>query len=388
MKKELLNSLLDWSSSYGVEGYDPYDIVSLNKFTRSLMVDFRKLNFFKKVIRFGIEFMSARFPIAIRKVFFVKKKIHPTHLGCMLHAYVLLSKGDPERYSKEIDFYRSELIRLRSTKTKHYAWGVPFSWTSSGVEFPEGTPFAVTANWIGSAFVELYELRNNQEDLDIAVSACHFILEDLKRTTFEDGTICFSYSMEKIDLINNANLFAADLLLKVGKIINNQEFIDSAKKAIDFTISTQLPSGLLPYTAHSESTFNDSYHASYELQCLFRAWKHFQDSTYLKAFNVYYAYYLKYYFKEDGNISKYSTKEYPIDSTSLADALILFAEIRNEVDVSKEVDKLFCNLRDNWQDKTGYFYYSKRKSNTYVKIPFIRWTQGWMALGLAHWYEE
>lgn len=388
MKKELLNSLLAWSSSYGVKGYDPYDIVSLNKFTRSLMIDFRKLGFFKKVIRFGIEFTSARFPIAIRKVLFIKKKIHPTHLGCMMHAYILLSKDDPQKYSKEIDFYRSELIRLRSQKSKHFSWGVPFSWMSSGVEFPEGTPFAVTANWIGSAFVELYELRKNQEDLDIAVSACHFILEDLKQSTFEDGTMCFSYSMEKVDLINNANLFAADLLLKVGKIINNQDFIDTAKKAVDFTISTQMPSGHFPYTAHSDSTFNDSYHASYELQCIFRAWKHFQDPAYLDAFNKYYEYYLKNYFKEDGNIAKYSNKLYPIDSTSLADALILFAEIRQDIDVSKEVDTLLSNLDHNWQDKSGYFYYQKRKSNSYVKIPFLRWTQGWMALGLAHWHEE
>jgi len=388
MKEKMLISLLKWTSSNGVKGYDPYDFISLNRFTRSLMIDFKELSFFKKVVRFSIERLGLVFPRLLRKVLFIKKKVHPTYLGCMMHTYVLLSKQDKYKYADEIDLYRSELIRLRSEKSVHYAWGVPFSWLSGGVELQEGTPFAVTANWIGSAFIDLYELTENPEDLEIAISACEFILNDLHQTQFEDGTICFSYSPQKADLINNANLFAADLLVKVGKVTGNQTYLQTAKKAIDFTISTQLDSGLIPYTAKSESLFNDSYHGSYELQCLFRAWKYFEDPSYLRGFNTYFDYYMNAYFKEDGNVSKYSNKMYPIDSTSLADALILFAEVREYVDVSEYVDRIMNNLSCNWQDQSGYFYYQKTKANNFIKIPFLRWTQGWMALGLAHWYEK
>jgi hypothetical protein len=72
----------------------------------------------------------------------------------------------------------------------------------------EGTPFAVTSKWIRSAFIEFFKLRGNNVDLDIAVSLFEFILNDLRRTQFDDGTICFSYSTEKDDLINIVNLFA------------------------------------------------------------------------------------------------------------------------------------------------------------------------------------
>lgn len=388
MKNKLLTSLLDWTSSNGIHGYDPYDIMSLNGFTRSLMINFKDLNFFKKIVRFFIERTDQYFPIALRKCLFIKKKVHPTHLGCMLHTYVLLAKSGDQSFDKEIEFYRSKLIEHRSKESVHFAWGVPFSWSSGGVEYTEGTPFAVTANWIGSAFVELYLLKGNQADLDIAISVCEFIVNDLKRTTFDDGTICFSYSNKKVDLINNANLFAADLLIQVGSITSNKEYLEIAQKAVDFSLSTQLDSGLIPYVAHSTSTFNDSYHGSYELQCIYRAWKQFKSDKYLKSFELYFDYYIKYYFQDNGDITKYFNKPFPIDSTSLADALILFAKIRETVDVEKYVEPLIKNLADNWQDKSGYFYYRRTGPNRFVKIPFIRWTQGWMALGLAHWYEE
>ena len=388
MKKKMLISLLNWNSSNGLKGYDPYDIVSLNRFTRSLMIDFKELSFFKKIIRFSIERLSLKFPVLLRKLLFIQKKVHPTYLGCMMHTYILLSKQDQNKYLSEINLYRSELIKIRSKMSNYYAWGVPFTWLSEGVEMKEGTPFAVTANWIGSAFIELYKLRGNNEDLEIAVSLCEFILNDLHRTQFDDGTICFSYSTEKVDLINNANLFAADLLIKVGEITNNNSYLKIAKMAIDFSISTQLDSGLIPYTAKSKSLFNDSYHGSYELQCLYRAWKVTGEQSYKVSFNKYFDYYIESYFNNDGNVSKYSNKKYPIDSTSNADALILFAVVKEDRDVLNYVDKLMNNLASFWQDKSGFFFYQKTSSNNFVKIPFTRWTQGWTALALAYWYEK
>ncbi|MDX2362882.1 MAG: hypothetical protein QNK23_18875 [Crocinitomicaceae bacterium] len=382
----MLNKLLEWNKKNGDTGYDPYDVVSLNKFTRGLQKDFWELSFFKKIVRVCLEKTALISPKTLRKFLRIKKKEHPTHLGCMLHTYVNLQARGESDYSSEIELYRTKLIEQRSSFSEEYCWGVPFAWESGGVEFEEGTPFAVVANWIGIAFLELYKLNGKKEDLEIAISACEFVLKDLPRTS-KEGRVCFSYSPLKKDTINNANLFAADLLIRVGDECDKAEYLEIGKRAVDFSIDTQLESGLIPYYAEGGNTFNDSYHSSYEMQCIYRAWKITGEDRFKISFDKYWEYYLTNYYHSDGTISKYSMKKYPVDSTSLADALILFAEIREDVNVKDYADAVLENLRLNWQSKEGYFYYKEKKRNSMVNIPYIRWTQGWMALGLSYWDE-
>jgi hypothetical protein len=50
-------------------------------------------------------------------------------------------------------------------------------------------------------------------------------------------------------------------------------------------------------------------------------------------------------------------------------------------------EKIAAWAIDNLRDRSGYFYYQRRRLFT-VRTPFMRWTQAWMLYALARLLEE
>jgi hypothetical protein len=51
----------------------------------------------------------------------------------------------------------------------------------------------------------------------------------------------------------------------------------------------------------------------------------------------------------------------------------------------KLVDKVLSwSFKNMFDERKGYFYYNKEKYFT-NRIPYMRWTQAWMFLGLSHY---
>jgi hypothetical protein len=57
---------------------------------------------------------------------------------------------------------------------------------------------------------------------------------------------------------------------------------------------------------------------------------------------------------------------------------------RNNLDFAKKIASWTIN---NMQDTSGYFYYQKWPL-LINKIPYMRWSQAWMLLSLAHILEQ
>jgi hypothetical protein len=382
-----LHKLLNWLSSNGDAGFDPYDIKGLNNKMLDRMKDVSDLSFINKLYRyFIIELLDLYFPKLTRLIYGVKPKIHATSQGLLFETHLNLYRiSNDKKHLKKARSYRQWLIDNRSNKYPEYGWGTPFKWRSGDVIYNIGEPFAVVNAWIGDAFFKYYKINKSVEDLDICISICNFFINRLHISKVDENRVCFSYSAVKPNYINNANLFVAEYLIKIGIESNNNEFIKLGKMATNYSLSTQLKNGALPYFGPEENNplRIDSYHSGYEIRMLYSIYSLTKDENMLAPIQKYVKYF-KDSFIRKSRIRTKPHKQYPLDITSAAEIILLLNRTGDLFNYSKDdFQKILNKIIGDLQTKKGWFIYRIQKPWFKIKIPYIRWGEAWMALALS-----
>jgi hypothetical protein len=94
-------------------------------------------------------------------------------------------------------------------------------------------------------------------------------------------------------------------------------------------------------------------------------------------------YYKKNFFTEEGIAKYYNNEIYPIDIHSISQSIVTLVEFKDYSDDNMTLALLICRWAlENMRSPEGFFYYQKTR---YLKnkIPYMRWSQGWMLYGLA-----
>lgn len=382
-----LNSLLGWFEANGNAGYDPYDIKGLNMKMLNRMQDVSKLGLSDKIYRYlVIELADIYFPKITRKYYGVKPKVHATAQGLLFETYLnLYSISNDSAYLAKAEHYRNWLLENRSKFYPEHGWGTPFEWRAGDVTYKTGEPFAVVNAWVGSAFFKSHKITGNQDDLEVCNSICEFFINRLHISNVSDGKICFSYSAVKPNFINNSNLFVAEFLIRIGKETQNQRYIDLGKKAANYSVGTQLDSGVLPYFGPEEKKAlkYDSYHSGYEIRMLYSIYEHIGDTIFLDAAKKYLDFFIKHFLDGD-RIQTKANKKYPVDITSAAETILLLNHVREILPMDETQHKGIVSwIIDNLQTKKGWFIYRIQRPGVKIKIPYIRWGEAWMALALS-----
>ncbi|HEY9284026.1 MAG TPA: hypothetical protein VIP46_11285, partial [Pyrinomonadaceae bacterium] len=114
---------------------------------------------------------------------------------------------------------RSLLDDLRhsrvETQSGGAAWGYNFDWQGRAFFAPRGTPTVVPTAFAARAFLEAAQTLNEPAHLEVARSACRFILTDLPREGAGDE-VCFGYVPRRATRIFNASLLAGETLGATG----------------------------------------------------------------------------------------------------------------------------------------------------------------------------
>ena len=93
------------------------------------------------------------------------------------------------------------------------------------------------------------------------------------------------------------------------------------------------------------------------------------------------------FFLDNGWPKYYPDRLYPADAHSAAAAIMTLVELRGRIPgtmilAEKIAEWAIKNLRDD----RGYFYYQRRRFHS-VRIPYIRWSEAWMACALSRLLE-
>lgn len=376
--KQSINLLDKWIDRNGWAGYDPYDI----KGTKLFLLLQRN-----KYANFGSNLILGRFPMFSRKVFMVKKEINAKAMALFARGYLnLYKKSRNNKYLNKALFCLNWLTNNPSKNYSGFCWGYPFDWQSR-IFIPKGTPSGVVTSIAAHAFLDAYEILEDEKYLKVTKSCCDFILNDLNIDEINENRICFSYTPIDNFHVHNANLFSASTLLRTFTYIDNRDYKKVGKRAINFTISHQNEDGSWYYWAPPDESLChiDNYHTGFILECLNIARRALGDEfEYKEELRKGLEFYATNLFLEDGTPKIRHDSIYPIDIHSCAQAIIAFCELADfEPKYFAIVEKVISWTIRNMQDKEGCFYYRIYK-NHIDRMPYIRWGQAWMLRGLSY----
>lgn len=367
--REITDKLSEYIQKEEYRGYDPYD---------GIMSPAMRLPLIRtsKIIKLGTQQVVRRLPFDMRRVMGIKKGMNPVTLGLSVQAYSYLGKiypGKRERYKKEI---KKLIYKLKELKSKGFSgdcWGYDFDWEGRYARIDAYKPSVVATGMIANGLYEYYRIMGDVEALEMCKSASDFVLKDLNRT-YEKDKFCFSYSPFDRQVVFNATLKGARILVQTG--IKT----DEAKKTVEFVIENQNENGSWSYSKGDSRGWVDNFHTGYILDCLKEYLDCTKDESIKSGLEKGVRYYVDNFFEENRIPKYYNVSLYPIDSTAIAQSILTLCRF-GYIDIAENVIEWAL---ENMYDKDGYFYYRKNKYYT-NKISYMRWSNAWMFVALSYY---
>jgi len=375
--------LLEFCEQEQFKGWDPYDGLNSRVF-KSLGLN--RVPFF----RLAWIQLFKRNPFNLRRLLLVPKGFNPKGIGLFLSGYSKLLLAVDKANSQEVEKLKSKvhslaklLISLQSQGYSGACWGYNFDWQArGGLFFPSGTPTVVATTYAAFGLFDAYEATGVKRYLKTAITSAKFVLNDLSRDYRDDGTFLFSYSVTKgNNTVYNASLLGSKLLSRVYHYTGDKNLIEVAKGSVQAVINAQEEDGSWVYGELEIQSWKDSFHTGFNLECLSEYMKFSGDRSVEQAVHKGLDYYLKNFFTDKGVPKYYDNGTYPIDIHSPAQLVVTLASLGLIEDKVSLVQKVLDWTIRNMQSSEGYFYY-QIKSRFTTKIPYMRWSQAWMAHSL------
>jgi hypothetical protein len=390
-----------WCRARGHAGHDPFDALNSRLFRATPLKHSR-------LARLAWTQAFKRSPFNLRPLALVPRGRNAK--GTALFALAALSRlraTGREEYEREARALLEDLLAARA-ETGGAAWGYNFDWQGRAFYAPRGTPTVVPTAFAVRALVEATrDLDTPGEEgtvsggvwpyLTAATSACRFILTDLKRSDESDEEVCFSYTPLDRTRVFNASLLAGEALGAAGAVTGPKTWPDYALRSARYVVRRQRGDGSWAYGADSYQSWADNFHTAFVLTSLVRILRDCapQLSTDGKtraeiegAVARGYRFWREGFFLADGWPKYYHRTAHPADAHSAGAALVALAELRDrEPDAAELAHRVASWALRELRDPRGFFYYQKRRLRT-VRTPYMRWSQAWMAYGLARTLEE
>lgn len=365
------------------KGWDPYDGLT-SKVFKSLPIFPNK-----RLTRLIWIQLIKKLPFNLRGVLRVEKDYNPKGLALFISGYCKISQTesrDPEAI-QQINRLCEKVINLQTKGYSGSCWGYNFDWESRAFFQKKFTPTIVATTYVANALIDAYEITKNEDYLIRAISSKNFIINDLKRTYDDKENFAFSYSPFDNTSVFNASLLGARLLSRIYTYTKEQELIGLAKKAVAYCCNYQNVDGSWFYSPLPFHHWIDNFHTGFNLECIYEYGLFAKDGSFEKNFDVGMSYYLNTFFDKEGRSKYYNNSLYPIDVHAASQLIVTLSKTNLFAKNREIIDRVVNWTIKNMQSPKGYFYFQKRKFYT-NKIPFMRWSQGWMFYGLAHYLQN
>lgn len=388
-----IRKLDGWVTRMEWKGYDPFDLKELAVYRKTKWMP-DDARYYTKLLRYILYKGAELDPKLMRRLFLIRKKHNPKGIGLFAHSYCLMAKlFDNDllyitKGKKCIDL----LLRKKLQQYNGICWGYPFDWESI-IPIPKNTPSAVVTTTVGQAFLEWFTHTGNNEYIQTCSSICDFLLKDLNLDYIGNEKVCFSYTPIDSFHVHNANLLTAAFLTRVGSILENEEFLSIALKAVKYSLSEQQEDGSFYYWGPpSDEDYSlrkeqyelvDHLHTGYVLRSLHSIFVLNGKSEILDSIRLGYDLYRRKLF-EKNFVPKYQTDRlFPVDIHFCAEAILTLTQLDELFPGSLNSARIIAGwLLDCFQDEDGYFYAAMRE-NKMDHIAYMRWGQAWMLLALT-----
>jgi hypothetical protein len=354
------------------KGYDPYDGLTSPLFRLPILKSNHKLRFLSQ------QFVK-RFPINIRPLLGIQKRLNPVTLGLAIQGYVqMTTPSNSKSNQKKILDLIQELKKLIPTGYSGACWGYDFPWEARYASIPAYQPTLVATGIISNALYLAWKKLGIAEAKELIVQCCAFTEKHIHRSTEADGSFCFSYSPFDKEKVFNASMKGARLMAQGYEITGNQEWNSLAKNAVSYVMKFQREDGAWIYSQRETGAWIDNYHTGYILDCLDEYQNCTHDSTWSLNLSKGIQFYTSTFILEKGQAKFYDKNPWPADCTAAGQTLLSLSRFGYR-DLAKKV--ALWNI-ENMQHKKGYFYFRKYPYYTNTSN-FMRWSNAWMFAGLT-----
>lgn len=370
-----VSAVQSWVESHNYKGYEPFD---------GLSSPLRVLTFKNLLAERILQQAVRQSPINIRPLVGIKPLDSTKGRGLMAWGYLLLRRatGNDEYWSKAVEMLRW-LDAHKSEKFEKHSWANFFAFSSRGGSYSKDDSIIVWTSLIAQAYLEAFEQSQDQWYLDIAGSACEWIMS-LPREKTPKGD-CLSYFMHAQESIHNANMLGAAALARASRHLGRQDYEDAARSAMSYSCLNMRPDGSWWYAEGGMWEWIDNFHTGYNLDSLKCYIEYTGDTEFSDQMKRGLRYYIETFFEPSGRPKYYHNRPYPIDIQCAAQAIDTLAYFAPD-----DPDSLPLSMKvadwtiGNMQDRRGYFHYRQYPLGIVARTPMLHWGQATMFKGLAN----
>jgi hypothetical protein len=377
-----------WCRARGFAGHDPFDALNSRIFQATPLRHSRSA-------RLAWTQFHKRSPINFRSLVRIPRERNAK--GIALFALAALANYR-QNQTKETEFEARELLDdlmwMRLKGFSGAAWGYNFDWQSRAFFAPRGTPTIVPTAFAARALCEAADVFGPQEYLPFARTICDFILNDLNQVDEASDEVCFSYSTLDRTRVLNASLLAGEVLATIGKQMGEASLCEWATRAARYVVRRQRADGSWAYGGDDYQSWSDNFHTAYILMSLSRL----IDALRPESANGFldeldnslrrgYEFWIERFFLDNGWPKYYPDRLYPSEAHSAASAIVTLVELHGRMSGTMILAENVAQWAvENLRDQSGFFHHQRRRFYR-VRIPYMRWSEGWMAYALARLLE-
>lgn len=367
-KEVLQNSITKlekWVEDHHYKGYEPFD---------GLASFFRPLTFGNLLLDRLLLQLIRQSPVNLRPLMGVKPLESTKGRGYMAAGYLIMLKTTQDKkYLEKAINCLEWLIKNKSPKFDTYSWANHFDFASRGGRYLKHESIIVWTSLIGQAFLDAYETLKDEKYLKIAISVCDWIM-NVPRNHTDKGS-CLGYLANSVDSIHNSNMLGAAMLARTAKLTGNQNLLQIAKDAMEYSCTRQLPNGAWYYGEQENSHWIDNFHTGYNLDSLKCYIDNTGDKTFEKNLGLGFKFYIEHFFEASGRPKYYHNRVYPVDSQCISQSIETLAYFADAEEAALPLAKKVAKWAiDNMQDKDGHFYY-RQYPLIKAKTPMMHWAQ-------------
>ncbi|MBA2506072.1 MAG: hypothetical protein H0V29_09025 [Thermoleophilaceae bacterium] len=309
-------------------------------------------------------------PVNLRPLLRIPPARNAKAIGLVASGYVRLHEAGADLAARRsAEAWLDWLDRHADRTTGEPGWGYHFDVQTRFFSYAAHTPNTIATAFVADAAIEAASAFESDRWAELAAGAARF----LRRTMLADGPRpYFRYLAGEDEIVHNANLLAAAVLVRAGALIGDHDLVGWGEQAVARSVAAQRDDGSIPYSEGPAGEWVDNFHTAYVLESLAVCADRVGGLE--GPLRRGYEYWGRELFDPDGTPRYYPDKASPLDAHMYGSAIDAWLAARGRVEGATErAAGLAAQLIEKMLAPDGHVYFQRRGRWT-NRVAFVRWT--------------
>ena len=387
-----VSNFVQWLARYGETSYDFQTFYAGTPGRKAKQLYYRSKPLGMLAVS-PIIFCEAFVP-STRRFFFIRQRfpIADAHFA-MGFASRFQITGDEADYRRAVHFL-DVLLETRCPSPTGFGWGYPFDWEGIGGTVSQGTPLITTLPYVYEAFSQVYAIDGDERWRHTMRAIAEHALHDYRDYETSSNAATCGYTPDPRDrgMVVNANAYRAFLLTKAAVELDDQRYLQPARRNMHFVMEAQNADGSWYYSVEGKRPFIDHFHTCFVLKGLVKIDQLDPSSGCRSAIERGVRYYASQLFDEAGLPRPFSKAPrltvYRRELYDYAECINLSTLLRGQFpELDRRWRTVVGDLLQRWLKNDGSF----RSRHLYLgwdDVPMHRWAQSQTFRSLSAWIAD